>query len=78
VSSRRTPSSRISTVSEDERGTLAEGLLDWVETGPPLGDRRLAGGLELLEDRVGTGFTVTYFVDAAVPYAAVLRVRRSA
>jgi hypothetical protein len=40
-------------LEDDERGTLAEGLLDWVETGPPLGDRRLAGGLELFEDRVG-------------------------
>jgi hypothetical protein len=64
-------------LEDDDRGRLPEFLLGWVDTGPPLGERRLVGGLELFEDLVGTGFVVTYFVDATVPYAAVLRVRRS-
>jgi hypothetical protein len=64
-------------LEDDERGALGESLLGWVETGPPLGTRRLAGGLALQEDHVGTGFAVTYFVDGTVPYAAELRVRRS-
>jgi hypothetical protein len=62
-------------LEDDERGTVAEGLLGWVETGPPLSNLRLAGGLELYEDHVGAGFVVTYFIDATVPYAALLRVR---
>jgi hypothetical protein len=63
-------------LEDDERATVAEGLLGWVETGPSLSNRRLVGGLELYEDHVGAGLAVTYFVDATVPYAAVLRVRR--
>jgi hypothetical protein len=64
-------------LDDDQRGTLGEGLLGWVETGPALSNRRLVGGLELYEDHIGPGSSVTYFADATNPYAAVLRVRRS-
>jgi hypothetical protein len=38
------------------------------KTGPPRANRRLVGRLDLFEDRVKSGFTVTYFVDDSGPY----------
>jgi hypothetical protein len=35
----------------------------------------MVGGLEPFEDRVQSGFTVTYFVDESTPYVGILRVR---
>ena len=62
-------------LSDEERAALADDLFDWVETGPPRANRRLVGRSDLFEDRVRSGFTVTYFVDDSAPYVAVLRVR---
>jgi len=62
-------------LNDEERAALADDLFGWVETGPPRGNRRLVAGLDLFEDRVGSGFLVTYFVDDLAPYVAILRVR---
>jgi len=62
-------------LSDERRAALADDLFAWVEAGPPHVNRRVVGGLEFFEDRVGSGFSVTYFVDESVPYAAILRVR---
>jgi len=62
-------------LSDEERAALAGDLFSWVETGPPRANRRLVAGLDLFEDRVRSGFTVTYFVDDSAPYVAILRVR---
>jgi hypothetical protein len=64
-------------LSEEERAALADDLFGWVEAGPPKTNRRVVGGLELFEDRVQSGFTVTYFVDDSAPYVGILRVRVS-
>jgi hypothetical protein len=62
-------------LSDEERAALADDLFGWVESGPPRANRRVVGGLDLFEDRVRSGFTVTYFVDDLAPYVAILRVR---
>jgi hypothetical protein len=62
-------------LTEEERAALADGLFGWIETGPPMTNRRMLGDLELFEDQVGSGFIVTYFVLVPVPYVGILRVR---
>jgi len=62
-------------LSDEERAALADDLFGWVETGPPRANRRLVAGLDLFEDRVRSGFMVTYFVDDSALYVAILRVR---
>jgi len=64
-------------LSDEERAALANDLFGWVETGPPKANRLILRGLELFEDRVPAGFTVTYFVDESAPYVGILRVRAS-
>ena len=51
-------------------------LFAWVDSGPPRRNRRLVLDLEVFEDVVPSGFRVTYIVNEAVPYVAVLRVRK--
>jgi hypothetical protein len=36
----------------------------------------VVGGVELFEERLESGFVVTYFVDEGEPYVAIVRVRR--
>jgi hypothetical protein len=62
-------------LNEEARAALTDDLFGWVEAGPPRTNRRFVGGLELFEDRVESGFTVTYFVEELTPYVAILRVR---
>ena len=62
-------------LSDDERAALVDDLFGWVEVGPPRTNRRVVGGLELFEDRVESGFIVTYFVEESAPYIGILRVR---
>lgn len=38
-------------------------------------NRRMFGYLELFEDRVASGFIVSYFVEDSAPYVGILRVR---
>jgi mRNA-degrading endonuclease RelE of RelBE toxin-antitoxin system len=63
-------------LSEAEQGALVDELFGWVEAGPPRTNRRVVGGVELFEERLESGFVVTYFVDEGEPYVAVVRVRR--
>ena len=42
----------------------------------PRRNRRLVFDVEVFEDAVPSGFRVTYIVNDAVPYVAVLRVRK--
>jgi len=63
-------------VSDAEKAAVTAELFAWVEAGPPRQNRRPVFGAPLFEDRLPSGFEVAYFVDAAVPYIAVVRVRR--
>ena len=63
-------------LSEQDRAALNNDLFAWVDSGPPRRQRRLVFDLEVFEDVVPSGFRVTYIVNEAVPYVAVLRVRK--
>ena len=63
-------------LTEAERGTVAEVLFSWVETGPPRANRRLVAGVEIFEDELPSRIGVTYFVDESEPYVAILQVRK--
>jgi hypothetical protein len=67
----------LDSLSEEERSALSDDLFGWVDAGPPRTSHRRVGGLDLFEDVVESGFKVTYFVDEASPYAAILRVRKT-
>jgi hypothetical protein len=54
---------------------LNEDLFSWVEVGPPKLGKRTISGAEIYEDVVPSGFRITYFVNDAEPYIAILRVR---
>ena len=60
---------------DEERAPIPMTFSVGLKPGPPRANRRLVAGLDLFEDRVRSGFTVTYFVDDAAPYVAILRVR---
>jgi hypothetical protein len=64
-------------LNEEERAALNDDLFAWVDTGPPRRNRRLVFGFEVFEDVVPSGFRVTYIVNDAVPYVALLRVRKT-
>jgi len=38
--------------------------------------RQVVAGVQLFEDQLPSGISVTYFVDEQVPYVGVVRVRR--
>ncbi len=62
-------------LSESERSALNDDLFAWVDDGPPLGNRRVVFDVEMFEDLVPSGYRVTYVVNRAEPYVAILRVR---
>ena len=62
---------------EADRDAITTELMDWVEGGPPMRNRRDLAGIDAYEDRLDCGFDVTYIVDEAIPYAAILRIRRA-
>ncbi len=64
-------------LSEQDRAALNDDPFAWVDTGPPLANRRLILDLEVFEDVVPSGFSVTYIVNDAVPYVAVVRVSKT-
>jgi len=58
-----------------ERAALNEDLFAWVETGPPRQNARTLLDVEVLEDVVPSGYRITYFVNEAETYVAILRIR---
>ncbi|MDQ6614556.1 MAG: hypothetical protein M3083_07375 [Actinomycetota bacterium] len=64
-------------LTDDERAAVASDLLAWVDPGPPRSNRREVRGVEMFDDRLPSGFEVVYVVDEVVPYAALLRIRRT-
>ena len=68
--------SDLDALSGDERAALHDGLFSWVETGPPMINRRNIAGAEVFEDQLSSGFLITYFVELNEPYVAILRVRK--
>ncbi|MDQ4145112.1 MAG: hypothetical protein M3198_15500 [Actinomycetota bacterium] len=64
-------------LSDEERAALNEDLFAWVDTGPPRRNRRPVFDFEVFEDLVPSGFRVTYIVNEAGPYVALLRVRKA-
>jgi hypothetical protein len=57
-------------------GSVTGELFAWVEFGPPMRNRREFRGAQLFEDDLPSGHRVTYFVDASVPYVAIVHMRR--
>ncbi len=59
-----------------DRSAITEELFAWVPDGPPRRGRSFVAGVELFEDQLPSGISVTYFVNEQVPYVGVVRVRR--
>ncbi len=59
-----------------DRAAVTEELFAWVPNGPPRTKSRVVAGVELFEDQLPSGISVTYFVDEHAPYVAVVRLRR--
>ena len=59
-----------------DRAALTEELFAWVPDGPPRTSDQVVAGVQLFEDQLPSGISVTYFVDEQVPYVGVVRVRR--
>lgn len=62
---------------DEDRTAVVEDLFAWVAEGPPRSSPRLVGGAVLFDDPLPCGFSVSYFVDEAQRYVAVVRVRRT-
>jgi mRNA-degrading endonuclease RelE of RelBE toxin-antitoxin system len=62
-------------LTDSERAAVNEDLFAWVENGPPRQNKRTVLDLEVFEEVVPSGYRVTYFVDEAEPYVAILRIR---
>ena len=59
-----------------DRAAITEDLFAWVPKGPPRTKRQVVAGVQLFEDQLPSGISVTYFVDERVPYVGVVKVRR--
>ena len=59
-----------------DRAVITDELFAWVSNGPPRTRRQVVAGVQLFEDQLPTGISVTYFVDEQVPYVGVVRIRR--
>ena len=80
---RRSPTARSRVSQPDldrltpaDRAALTDELFAWVSDGPPRASSQIVAGVQLFEDRLPSGISVTYFVDEQVPYIGVVRVRR--
>lgn len=62
-------------LTDTQRSALTEDLFAWVENGPPRHTSRIIADVELFEDVVPSGYRITYFVNDAEPYVAILRIR---
>ena len=59
-----------------DRAALTDELFTWVPDGPPRTTAQVVAGVQLYEDRLPSGISVTYFVDEQLPYVGVVRIRR--
>lgn len=59
-----------------DRAAITDELFAWVPDGPPRTRGQVVAGVQLFEDQLPSGISVTYFVDERVPYVGVVRVRR--
>ncbi|MDQ6616219.1 MAG: hypothetical protein M3083_16130 [Actinomycetota bacterium] len=59
-----------------DRTVITEELFAWVPDGPPRTSGQVVAGVQLYEDQLPSGISVTYFVDEQVPYVGVIRIRR--
>ncbi|MDQ6725983.1 MAG: hypothetical protein M3066_07460 [Actinomycetota bacterium] len=59
-----------------DRAAITDELFAWVPDGPPRTRGQVVAGVQLFEDQLPSGISVTYFVDEQVPYAGVVRIRR--
>ncbi len=64
-------------VSADKGPSLLDELFAWVEAGPPRPSPCVVGGVEIYDVPLACGYTVSYFVDEADRYIAVIRLRRT-
>jgi hypothetical protein len=58
-----------------DRAALTDELFAWVPNGPPQTRGQVVVGVQLYEDQLPSGISVTYFVDEQVPYFGVVRIR---
>lgn len=63
-------------LSAADRAEITDELFAWVPNGPPRTKGQVVAGVQLFEDQLPSGISVTYFVDEQVPYVGVVRVRR--
>ena len=59
-----------------DRAVITEELFAWVPDGPPRTSGQAVAGVQLYEDQLPSGISVTYFVDEHVPYVGVIRIQR--
>jgi hypothetical protein len=64
-------------LTAQDRASVVEDLFAWVEHGPPRSGSRQVRGSVLFDDSLPCGYTVSYFVNEADRYVAVVRLRRS-
>ena len=59
-----------------DRAAITDELFAWVPDGPPRTRGQVVAGVQLFEDQLPSGISVTYFINEQVPYVGVVRVRR--
>jgi hypothetical protein len=73
-----TDSSRpdLDALTQADRAAITDELFAWVPDGPPRTRGQVVAGVQLFEDQLPSGISVTYFINEQVPYVGVVRVRR--
>ncbi|MDQ3681432.1 MAG: hypothetical protein M3378_13030 [Actinomycetota bacterium] len=66
----------LDTLTPADRAAITDELFAWVPDGPPRTRGQVVAGVELFEDQLPSGISVTYLVDEQVPYVGVVRIRR--
>jgi len=59
----------------EEQFAISNDLMAWVDAGPPRRTLRL--GANVFEDDIPAGYRITYFVNDAEQYVAIVRVRKA-
>ncbi len=63
--------------SVEQGSVLLDELFAWVEEGPPRRDPWPIAGVVVYDEPLACGYTVSYFVEDADRYIAVIRLRRT-